>query len=321
MGMKLLETGRGFNRPVEGYSVIQAQTTISRVILSALIASGILLPYICEPALAQLPPVNMGKWVHQPGDNQYSNETQQSRHGAPVPVQQAAPVNIPLASPGWRPTPKPRRADISLLPIVCEEPVAPTGFPPMPEQLDLPGLKGGGMIRIAGGGGGGGSFSSTYGGSGGGSVSVGGMGAPAGGGKVSTSQGYTSVPPGAFVKRETPYGRGNTSSGPGDVFAGTAPSPQVSAAQNALKRMGKEPGLDDKGYQAAPEAPQAVQVNQSTSQDLSLPDDEMNSSSSNKKRSNSQGSRILQRTVGRVGNRMINSINAMPIPIRFPGGR
>lgn len=191
----------------------------------------------------------------------------------------------------------------------------------MPEQLDLPGLKGGGMIRIAGGGGGGGggSFSPTYGGSG--SVSVGGMGAPAGGGKVSTSQGYTSVPPGAFVKRETPYGRGNTSSGPGDVFAGTAPSPQVSAAQNALKRMGKEPGLDDKGYQAAPEAPQAVQVNQSTSQDLSLPDDEMNSSSSNKKRSNSQGSRILQRTVGRVGNRMINSINAMPIPIRFPGGR
>jgi len=313
--------------------VRQAQTKMSRTVqvrvrnlglVAFSFAAALSLVMIDTPAMAQLPPVNMGRWVHQPGDNQYSNETQQSRHGGgPAPVQ-AAPVNVPLAMPGWRPTPKPRRSDISLLPIVCDEPVPPPGFPPMPDQLDLPGLRGGGMLRSSGGGGGGGggSFSSSYGGSGGGSVSV---GAPAAGmGEVTRSQGYTSVPPGAFVQKKTPYGRGNSTGagGGGDVYASGdgGGAPRSSAAQNALRKMGKEPSLNDKGYAAQPEAPTAMQVNQAATQDLSLPDDEMQSASSNK-RTNSQGNKIFNRTVGRIGNRMINSINAMPLPIKMPGGR
>lgn len=273
---------------------------------------------LSAPAGAQLPPVNMGRWVHQPGDNQYSTDTQQQRHGGgPAPVVNV-PVNIPLATPGWRPTPKPRRDDISLLPVVCDEPVPPAGFPPMPDQLDLPGIRGGSIMRGAPSMGGG-NFSSSYGGvgGGGGSVQIGG-GMPAGAGEVRQSQGYTTTAPGAFVQRKTPYGRANNGGG-GDVYAsgdGAAPV-RSSAAQDALRRLGKEPSLDDKGRTAAPEAPSAVQVNQATSQDLSLPDDEMQLSG---RKSSSQGSKIFNRTIGRMGNRMLNQINSMPLPIKMPTG-
>lgn len=167
---------------------------------------------------------------------------------------------------------------------------------------------------------GGGKFSSSYGGvgGGGGSVQIGG-GTPAGAGEVRQSQGYTTTAPGAFVQRKTPYGKANNGGG-GDVYAsgdGAAPA-RSSAAQDALRRLGKEPGLDDKGRTAAPEAPSAVQVNQATSQDLSLPDDEMQMRG---RKSSSQGNKIFNRTIGRMGNRMLNQINSMPLPIKMPTGR
>lgn len=328
MGMKLLEAGSGFDRPLEGYSVRQAQIKMSldkqaKVCVSAVLALSFVSIGFPSPASAQLPPVNMGRWVHQPGDNQYSTETQQGRHGGgPAPAAVAAPVNIPLATPGWRPTPKPRRDDISLLPVVCDEPVPASGFPPMPDGLDLPGLRGGSTFRGSGGGmgGGGGNFSSSYGGGGGGGGSVQ-LGQP-GGISVSKSQGYTSVTPGAFVQKKTPYGNGNNSGGGGDYYS-SGPAARRSSggsgAESELRRLGKEPSLSDKGYAAAPETPTAVQVNQATSQDLSLPDDEMQYAGKN--RSQSQGSKIFNRTVGRMGSRMLNSINSMPLPIKMPGGR
>jgi len=237
-------------------------------------ASALSSVLLSAPAGAQLPPVNMGRWVHQPGDNQYSTDTQQQRHGGgPAPVVNV-PVNIPLATPGWRPTPRPRRDDISLLPVVCDEPVPPAGFPPMPDQLDLPGIRGGSIMRGAPSMGGG-KFSSSYGGVGG------------GGGHV-------------------------------QIGGGTAAPAREAGHQDALRRLGKEPGLDDKGRTAAPEAPSAVQVNQATSQDLSLPDDEMQMRG---RKSSSQGNKIFNRTIGRMGNRMLNQINSMPLPIKMPTGR
>ncbi|HEY9712039.1 MAG TPA: hypothetical protein V6C72_01140, partial [Chroococcales cyanobacterium] len=119
-------------------------------ILTSLIAGGVL----ATPSLAQsagLPPTNMGKFVHQPGDNQYSQQTQSERH-APPP-QMAAPRPMFNAGGGggggWQPTPPPHREDISLLPIAADEPIAPAGFPPLPDRLDIPGV-------VAGFGGGGG---------------------------------------------------------------------------------------------------------------------------------------------------------------------
>lgn len=299
----------------------------SRLVLAALLASslfGALCLLAPQEACAQLPPVNMGRWVKQPGDNQYTNETQQSRHGAPAPVM-AAPVNIPLSSPGWRPTPKPYRPDISLDAIVCDEPLAPSGFPPVPDNLDLPGLRGSSLMRpgaMGGGGGygGGGSFSPSYGG-----VQVGGPGGNRGI-EVRSSQGYVGVTPGAFVQKKTPYGASANNSGPtrggngggGDVYSSGdgAPARRNSAAMSELQRLGKEPSLDDKGRSAAPEAPEAVQINQSSTQDLSLPDDEYQTSG---KKSQSQAGKIFSRTAGRMGNRLINGINCMPLPIKMPG--
>ncbi len=157
---------------------------------------------------------------------------------------------------------------------------------------------------------------SSYGGvgGGGGSVQIGG-GTPAGAGEVRQSQGYTTTAPGAFVPRKTPYGKANNGGG-GDVYAsgdGAAPA-RSSAAQDALRRLGKEPGLDDKGRTAAPEAPSAVQVNQATSQDLSLPDDEMQMRG---RKSSSQGNKIFNRTIGRMGNRMLNQIVRVDQDRRF----
>ncbi len=94
-----------------------------------------------NPVYAQLPPTNMGQFVHQPGDNQYTNQTQAERHGAVmVPASSAvAPAAAP-SSPNvaYRPTPAAPKPDISLLPIVADEPIKPAGFPPLPDRLDLP---------------------------------------------------------------------------------------------------------------------------------------------------------------------------------------
>ena len=47
----------------------------------ASIAAAFVLVGFNMPANAQLPPTNMGKWVHQPGDNQYNMGSQLERHG------------------------------------------------------------------------------------------------------------------------------------------------------------------------------------------------------------------------------------------------
>lgn len=291
--------------------------------MSNLLAVGLLLVGVA-PALAQLPPVNMGRWVKQPGDNQYSNDTQQQRHGGgPQPKFQVVPQTAVMpqqSAPSWRPTPRPNRPDISLDPIVCDEPIAPVGFAPLPESLDLPGVRGasgftssrGGAGGSSYGGGGGGSFSSSYQGS---APGLGGGSAPT----VTRSQGYTAVTPGAFVQKKTPYGNASTSMPPGggggDVYSsGDGAGAPQSDAQRALSRMGREPSLNNKPA-GAPEAPAPVQINQAQSQDLSLPDDEYKQSSGNK--STSQVGKIFKRTASRAGRSLIQPLNNIPVP-RFP---
>ena len=55
-----------------------------------------------NPSYAQLPPTNMGQFVHQPGDNQYTNQTQAERHVqvTPAAMSIAAPASATsVASP------------------------------------------------------------------------------------------------------------------------------------------------------------------------------------------------------------------------------
>ncbi|MBP9092416.1 hypothetical protein KBI23_15420 [bacterium] len=277
------------------------------------------------PAFAQLPPVNMGRWVKQPGDNQYSSDTQQSRHGSGQPVRQiVAPQTAVMpqqSAPMWRPTPKAFRSDVSLDPIVCDEPIPPVGFAPLPESLDLPGIRGGssGFTRSPaggyGGGGGGGGFSSSYQGSAPG-MGGGGNAAP----EVRSSQGYNSVQPGAFVKKKTPYGAANNNppgsfKGGGDVYSSGDGAAPMSEAQRQMSGMGREPGLSNKSA-SAPEAPAAVQINQATTQDLSLPDDEYKQSKGGNK-STSQAGKMVQRMARRAGRSILQPLNSMPMP-RFP---
>lgn len=282
-------------------------------LLAALCLVGALSSGASVPASAQLPPVNMGKYVHQPGDNQYSTQTQQSRHGAPAPVMMAAPQVqvIPTQEPVWRPTPRPQRPDISLDPIVCDEPIAPAGFPPLPEQLDIIGLRPSGSAMPLIGGSGGANFSSSY------------QGAAPGLGnaqpEVRSSQGYTSVTPGAFVQRKSVYGGGNnsgtTGKGSQDYYAsgdGAAAVKHLSATENEYNRMGREPSLG-KSSSAAPEVPAAVQINQATTQDLSLPDDEYKSSGQRK--SNSQAGRMVKQMGRQMTNQVFRQMNQM---IRIP---
>lgn len=292
-----------------------------------LLAAGFIacaLPTVCQtPASAQLPPVNMGKYVHQPGDNQYSSQTQQSRHGAPAPVMQAIPQQqvqvIQNQEPVWRPTPRPNRPDPSVLPIVCDEPIPPAGFPPLPEQIDIVGMSFTGsavpLIGGAGGGGmggGGGNFSSSYQGS------APGLGAPEPP-QVRQSQGYTNVTPGMFVQRKSVYGGGNnsgpTGKGSRDFYAsgdGAAPKPAMSGSEAELSRMGREPSLG-KSASAAPEAPAAVEINQATTQDLSLPDDQ--TPSNTQKRSNSQAGRMARQMGRQMTRQLYRGMNGL---VRFP---
>ena len=152
---------------------------------------------LMQPAQAQLPPVNMGKFIHQPGDNQYSSGTQNERHGpANGGYQVVNPSAQQVQGPsGWQRTPH-RGGDISIEPIVCDEPIPVAGFPPVPDGLDLPGVRGGGSFTnySSGGGGGGGGY-----GGGGGGGSAPGMGLP----PPENHQGYTNYAPGYFSKGKT----------------------------------------------------------------------------------------------------------------------
>lgn len=308
-------------------------------------------------SLAQLPPTNMGKYVHQPGDNQYSQATQATRH-APAPMPVAPVMNSGGGGGGgggWTRTPKPRMPDISLEPIPADEPIVPAGFPPLPERLDIPsggialgGTGGGFSAGYAGGGGGGG----APGMGGGGGPSGGGGGGGGGGGPVNPTfhQHYGHVPPGAFV---APKGGGGgapgmmgggggqqstSSSGQGyykcreappiskpiangDMFSsggGGDGAPQFSSsAANGLRKLGKEPKLNDRqaeGGTIAPDVPQAVQINQASTQDLSLPEDEFQVAQPKKNGIGSKFGKQIGRQVGRNVNRMMQQMNSMPMP-------
>ncbi len=269
-----------------------------------------------QPALAQLPPVNMGKFVHQPGDNQYSGATQNDRHGPPAGYQVVRPSPQQVQNGGWTPVHK-IRPDISLEPIVCDEPIARPGFPPIPEALELPGIRGGGTFLVGGGAGGGAVGGGAGGGAGGGGGygGVGGGSAPGMGMAPPTKhQGYDTYQPGSFNKGTTTgkgavlykppsetYASGDGAKGGG----GGGPSD----AQRALRRLGNEPTLSAKSQDAAPEAPQAVQINQATTQDLSLPDDQ----NQNGQKKQSQAGRQLKRMQNTMMNRMMSPLYSMPV--------
>lgn len=261
---------------------------------------------------AGLPPTNMGKFVHQPGDNQYSQGTQAERH-PPTPVfvprPQAAAGGNGGGGGGYVPTPRVPRADPTLESIAADEPVVVAGFPPLPDRADLPVESGWG------------SGSSGWGSSSGGSGGAG--GAAAGGPPQSTGvhQHYQHFDAGAWMppKQASPsqgYGHAGPAAGTGappssgpthggynhlgaDFYSSSggagAPAGGGSPAQQALRELGKEPKLNSRADQGiVPEAPVPVSIKQSTTQDLSLPDDEFSTKNSTPKQPSPTGQMFKQ---------------------------
>lgn len=269
-------------------------------LLPILAASSLAIAF-ASASWAQLPPTNMGKYVHQPGDNQYSAQTQATRH-APAPVAPPPVMNSGGGGGGggggWTRTPKPRMPDISLEPIPADEPIVPTGFPPLPDRLDIPS----GGIALGGTGGG---FSASYGGGGG--------GGGGGGSSPSTAGGS-----GYYKCREAPpISKPITN---GDMFStggGDGAPAFNSGAANALRKMGKEPKLNDRqaeGGTIAPDVPTPVQINQASTQDLSLPEDEFQVQQPKKNGVGSKFGKQIGRQVGRNVNRMMQQMNSLPMP-------
>lgn len=197
----------------------------TRPLFALLLASSICLPL---PVLAQgLPPTNMGKFVHQPGDNQYQPGSQVARHGSGGYLdntgcedhraevqrahQQAVMPSYTLAPP---PPPGP---DVSIEPIAAEEPIPAPGFPPLPLSLDLPVQMG--VQSISGRG----KWSD---GGGGGSGGGGGRGP---GGPTGMHEHYAHYDAGAFAPKKNNTGMQGGGSGGGggggdDYAGGGAPS-------------------------------------------------------------------------------------------------
>lgn len=207
-----------------------------------------------------------------------------SRHGMQqqmvVPVQAQAPA-------GYTPAPAPPKPDPTLDPIAADEPVPVAGFPPLPDRLDLGfggGSSNGGNWPSGGGGGGG------FGGYSGPSPGMAGGGGP----NPTFHQHYGHVAPGAFMqgggggggggyyKANTPPppaggGGYRAARAPGaDVYNASAPPAYSGASSADLKALGREPKLNERDSTTAqsPDAPTPVVVSQSSTQDLSLPEDE-----------------------------------------------
>jgi hypothetical protein len=257
--------------------------------------------------LAQLPPTNMGKYVHQPGDNQYAPQAQSERHAPAVRANipsQAANQSSGSAAP-YRPVPKPPRPDYSIMPITCDEPIKPPGFPPLPDSLDLPALS----MRTPGGGYGGSvgmpGSAGGYAGSGKSGGASGGPGQPTG-----VHQHYSHYDPSAFIPKEQQHSAGYKCLPAGPVGGGASKSDYYNAntqpaapdptqpqynnnAEKQLKAMGKAPKYRGDGA-AQQQAPEAVTVNQATTQDLSLPEDEQASGQQQKKKTNRFAQRLGQ---------------------------
>jgi hypothetical protein len=196
------------------------------------------------PGLAQLPPTNMGKFVHQPGDNQYSDATQRERHPVAPPPQfrQGARMMLMPAAPA---TPQ---VDVSIEPIACDEPIPIAGFPPLPDRLELPVQEGG-------------SWSSKK--------SSGGSGGT--GGDVTFHQHYGHVPMSTFAKPKTLPGAQQE-----DSEAGEGEESQSSSASGGsgggvgyykartapvITRQGSNSGGGSVGYYKAGNAPVMIQQN------------------------------------------------------------
>ncbi len=281
-------------------------------VLSQMLLVGTFVFSSCPWASAQLPPTNMGKFVHQPGDNQYSNQTQAERHAqppqaAPRPAAQSASGGGGGGSSAYTPVRRAPKPDYSIMPITCDEPIKPAGFPPIPDRLDF-----GNMLSY-------GRFGAGSAGAAGG-VPSGTMGrmpgqAPSGPPQpTGVHQHYTHYDPGAFVKPDDSNSRGGYKvQTPGtDYYSGgakpdaNAGAPQFSSsASSALNQLGKEPRLmNDRPVQ--PEAPQGVVVNQSTTQDLSLPDDQFSSGQAASK--NNNGNRAAKQVGQMILNPIRNSV-------------
>lgn len=288
-------------------------------ILAAATAICLTLSILIQAAFAQLPNTNMGKFVHKPGDNQYERAAQLERHPPPPPP----PVFRPSGGggggggyAGFVPRMKPKRPDLSIEPITADEPVPPAGFPPLPDRLEL------GIAMNNWGGsasGAGASFANTNWGGGGG----GGGGAAPGGPPQMTgkSQGYKHYDAGAFIPpdKKRGYYKCKEVSPPhkpisDQIMTGGAPGmpgggapPGIGgppSAAGAIKALGKEPKLNDREDGGeAPEPPAPVVINQSTTQDLSLPEDDFNYSKSN--RPSWAGRKMKQ-----IGKRIIMPINS-----------
>jgi hypothetical protein len=231
---------------------------------------------------SSLPPTNMGKFVHQPGDNQYSNNTQAERHAPPPPPPRpTAMMMAPAQSVGYVPVPRVPKPDPTLSYIAADEPVVQAGFPPLPDRADLPGSGSGWNASAMRGGGG------NWGGPGGGSDGPGSVDTRI---EKKSYNGYRHAEAGACAPQEPTrhYRSSNTASDSYAVSGG-------GGAPNPVASLGKEPSLNpraDAGIVA--EAPVPVVVKQATTQDLSLPDDEFSGSSTKQKKQPSGSSRILK---------------------------
>jgi len=298
----------------------------------------------CTQVFAQLPPTNMGKFVHTPGDNQYSDQTQLQRH----PVYQPPPQAHGGGRMQLMRAPAAPKIDVSLEPISCDEPIAPALFPPFPDRLDLPisSSSGGSWLKDDKKGGGGGSgggvtYHQSYGhvpmggrpdsiyrmaqpipvggssvpgltqqgaqqmssgsfmdpdagqnAAGNAAVQGGNQGyrvrtdaagggsyqrIPVGAGGGTTNQ-YQRIPVGAGGGTTNQYQRvplGGDSSGQSMGTSQYGDRPKYSGAgDREMRALGNEPRLNSGGGQQSPDAPSPVVVTQSSTQDLSLPEDD-----------------------------------------------
>ena len=278
-----------------------------------------------------LPNTNFGKFVHQPGDNQYEERAQRERHAPSASVQRVINQNQSAAAaagqaaaaaaarPAWVPTPAPQMPDTSVQPIVSDEPIKPAGFPPLPDRPDLP-------------------VTSAWARAASGPPNMGGIANNSGGGDnggfnrrvQGVHEHYYHYMPGACIKQsaqpasDSPGpgpsaapssgggGGGGSSGGGGNAGGthgyykcGTPDSYAVSTNRRAPAASG-EPGLNprlDSVQRAEPPTPVVVSqpaTQEISSQDLSLPDDDYNAQ--NPSTTNTKNRRMGQ-TVGRNAKR------------------
>ena len=152
--------------------------------------------------------------------------------------------------------------------IAADEPIHVAGFPPLPDSIDLPGFV---ASKPA--------VTNPH-------ITHGCFGLR------KNSAGIVQLPAGAFIPN-------------GNQRYKFATENAASNQDSALKSLGQEPSLDSRRDQAIPaEAPLPVAVNQSKTQDLSLPDDAFDIAGSNKRKNSS----AVGNAVKQAGQQMLNPI-------------